>query len=708
MTIRPAVRLFFLCLVFLVLLAVLVGAARMLEARYGVTIWLWAAGVGVALMAAWGWQLRTWMQTQRATMLAESAGQWRQALGHAGLTLWEWDLPTGRFNTDPYWAETNAATDAKATLENQWRKRVHSDDLGRYLWAREQHLKGRAPGFDVEYRLRCGEADWRWVRECGVVVERDAAGEPRRLAGTHQDLTARKQAEAMWHRQAHMLDEATDFHALIDLQGNVLYANRALSRLKAGGASTTVRHIAEYLSADAAQQLLREAIPAALTGTPWTGDSALLDAQGRALPVSLALVGQRALEGAPAAIAFSAREIGARQVAELARIDGERRRLQKRKFESLSVFAGGIAHDFNNLLTAVMGYTSLARLEVPENSPVQNYFKHTEIATQRAAELCQLMHAYSGRSKAVGGGSDLNALIEEMLPEFNSWLGGKGKLACAFTPGLPQARIENEKARQLLRALVRNAVEALSSRPGGTIQLRTARQAVGTEGSREPHQLTELAAGDYLLLEVADTAGGMTPEQQARVFEPFFTTKVGRHGLGLVAALGIVRSFGGAIRCASEPERGSTFTVLLPLAAERVPASQPMPVRAISERSAGKILVVDDEEEVRAVATRILESIGFAVLIAGDGREGLRLFGEQGDSLDAILLDVSLPQMSGEEVYRELRRRSATVPVVLMSGFSVQELAERFRGEDIAGVLRKPFERESVQRCLLEALRPRA
>jgi signal transduction histidine kinase/CheY-like chemotaxis protein len=426
----------------------------------------------------------------------------------------------------------------------------------------------------------------------------------------------------------------------------------------------------------------------------------LLDRQGREFPVSQTVFVHRDGDGRPYAVSTIARDISRQQQAGAAALDAVRTAQQARKFESLGVLAGGMAHDFNNLLTAMLGNASLARSELPPASPAHRYFQQIESAALRAAELCQLMLAYSGKGPDAEEAIDLNALAEEVVPALQAEFGANCVLECALSRPLPPANTDPVQLRQAVRHLVRNAAEAIGERRPGVIRIRTGTRRVDLEFLREPYLSPALAPGEYIFFEISDDGGGLTPEIQAHLFEPFFTSKTGHHGLGLVAALGFARSHGGAIKAASEPGRGSTFTLFLPLLASETshPSSHYEP--APGWRSAGKLLVIDDEESVRSIVIRMLENLGFTPLVAGDGPEGLRLFGEHASSLRAVLLDLSMPRMDGEETFRELRRLDAKVPVILMSGFSEKDLADRFKDQERPGFLQKPFEREKLQACL--------
>jgi len=499
---------------------------------------------------------------------AESEKRLERVLAGAHLCLWDWEVASGRMIFNRRWAETlGYEFEELAPRESSWRKLVHSDDLPRVLWARDAHLKGDTPAYEAEYRLRTREGSWRWVLDRGSVVERDAAGRPLRVAGVFFDIAERKRAEAEKLRQLHIVEGAPDYIGTADLQGNILYANPALLQLKGDTelAAARRRHLSEYHPAWAAQKILREALPIALGQGQWSGETALLDRQGREIPVSQTVFVHRDGAGRPYAVSTIARDISRSQLAAAAALDAERTALQARKFESLGVLAGGLAHDFNNLLTAMLGNASLARSEFPPAAPAHRYFQQIESAALRAAELCQLLLAYSGKGPAAETAVDLNALAEKIVPALQAEIGPNRVLECALSRPLPPANADPVQLQQAVRHLVRNAAEAIGGRRPGVIRIRTGQRRVDLEFLREPYLSPALAPGDYVFIEVSDDGGGMTPEIQAHLFEPFFTTKPGSHGLGLTAALGFARSHGGAMKAASEPAHGSTFTLFLPL-----------------------------------------------------------------------------------------------------------------------------------------------
>jgi PAS domain S-box-containing protein len=390
-----------------------------------------------------------------------------------------------------------------------------------------------------------------------------------------------------------------------------------------------------------------------------------------------------------------------RDISERKRTDDAIREAQK--LESLAVLAGGIAHDFNNLLVAILGNVSLALEELPSHSPAREQLQDVQGAARRAAELSRQMLAYSGRGQFVVRELDVNALADEMSQLLRISIGANKSLRYNFAPSLPAVLADATQLRQVFMNLVINASDAIGEQTG-SISVTTGLLHADREYLNDMYLRPNIAEGPYVFIEVSDTGSGMSPEVQARIFDPFFTTKFTGRGLGLAAVLGIMRAHNGAIRVYSEQGRGTTFKLLLPPAATQETPASPADA-AWSDR--GAILVVDDEPSARQVAERTLRSVGFDILGAADGESGAAIFERNLDRIRLILLDLTMPGLSGAETYSRIRKISAMVPVILMSGYSEEEATASFAGKGIAGFIQKPYMpttlRDSVRRALEES-----
>ena len=380
------------------------------------------------------------------------------------------------------------------------------------------------------------------------------------------------------------------------------------------------------------------------------------------------------------------REMTERAAAEEARRAIEAKVLEVQKLESLGVLAGGIAHDFNNLLVAIMGNAGLALLDLPEGSPARASIIDVEIASRRAGELARQMLAYSGRSRFQVEPVEVSELVRELLALLQVSI-GKGVVLKLHLPDDPVVvDADAAQLRQVVMNLVINAADAIGTR-SGTVTIRVSRLEATAEYLADVHPEAGLEPGHYAAIEVADTGTGMDQATQARIFDPFFTTKFTGRGLGLAAVLGIVRSHHGALRVYSEVGHGSTFRALLPLS-----ATSPTPKRAPADdwHGSGTVLVVDDDPMVRSVARRLLESSGLTVHVAAGGREAVERVAGAPHAVDAVLLDMTMPELSGPEVFGLLRAIRADLPVVLMSGYHEDELPPDV-GAGISGFIQKPF-----------------
>lgn len=387
-------------------------------------------------------------------------------------------------------------------------------------------------------------------------------------------------------------------------------------------------------------------------------------------------------------------DITERKKAEEERLNLERQLLHSQKLESLGILSGGIAHDFNNLLLAVLGNLDLALMKLPEEATARKNIGQAISASRHAAKLTNMMLAYSGKGNFIVNGLNLTELMEENSAMLSAAISKTIKLDLHLDQSLPLIMADAGQLQQVVMNLITNASEAIGD-VAGSITLSTGVHRfdqVTLDGSRLEEKLP---AGRYVWMEVSDTGCGMDEETLHKLFDPFFTTKFTGRGLGMSAVLGIIRAHKGAFLVESRPSAGTTIRVLFPIAdiprAEQtnttVASLEPVTPAAM----AGAVLIVDDEEIVRVVCADLLDGLGFETIAAADGEEALRIFREQGDRICLVLLDQLMPGMDGVAVFRELRRIRPDIRVLLSSGFSEQEVSERFKGLGLDGFIQKPF-----------------
>jgi hemerythrin-like metal-binding protein/PAS domain S-box-containing protein len=389
------------------------------------------------------------------------------------------------------------------------------------------------------------------------------------------------------------------------------------------------------------------------------------------------------------------------------RKQAEQAHLQHQKLESIGLLAGGIAHDFNNLLGVLSGNLEVARMELGRDGPAEVQLQAMEGVVSRATNLVAQILAYAGKGKFQVQNLDLNLEVEGMIRLFRGSLARNVILRWEPASGLPAMLGDRAQIHQVVMNLMLNASDAVAPH-GGTIAIRTGLVTLDQAALDRSFRRQDLDPGPHLTLEVADDGAGMAPGVLDRIFDPFFTTKFTGRGLGLAAVQGIIRSHKGGILVESQEGRGSTFKVFLPAAG--VPESAVVPdstlreVRFSEYRGSGTVLVVDDEDALRAVACGAFCRLGFRILEARDGLEALQVFEANRAQIRLILMDLTMPRMDGEEAFRELRRAGARMPIILSSGFGHEEAMQRFTGKGLAGFLQKPYRLQALVDAVREAL----
>jgi len=384
----------------------------------------------------------------------------------------------------------------------------------------------------------------------------------------------------------------------------------------------------------------------------------------------------------------------------------ERRRLehqltQAQKMQAIGELAGGVAHDFNNLLTAILGYANLLRSEAEPGTLVSEAAVTIEKAAERAAELTAQLLGLARRGKHLNVSVDLHDTIKEVVKLLSRTLDRNIRIAehlraeeCVV-PGDPG------QLQQMILNLTVNARDAMPD--GGELAFETVVADLDGEYCRRH---AGLVPGHYLLTNITDTGHGMTDEVVERVFEPFFTTKeVGEGtGMGLAMVYGIVKNHGGYIAVYSEPGHGTTFSVYLPVGAAEADTADDE--EDSLPHGTGLILLVDDEEVVRAVAARMLTTLGYTVVTAVDGKEGVERYSELGDEIDLVIVDMVMPVMDGRQCFHALKRINPEVKVLLATGYGRDGRAQELLDKGVVGFVQKPFNTARLGQAVADALVP--
>lgn len=549
----------------------------------------------------------------------------------------------------------------------RWREVVHPMDREAYqAWFR-QFLSGFDTETEHQYRVITTGGAVRWVRDRLQVV-RDAASSPIRLDGWLVDVTEQQLAELALRQSEQrfraLVEKSRDGILLLDERGMIRYASPA-ARFILG--YDTVGLIGKYGfnivhtdDVEAARQRLKQALDnpgedISLTLRLWAADGSL-----RVIESNLC---NRLADPSVRAVVVNYRDVTERN-----RLEEQLR--QSQKLEAVGRLAGGIAHDFNNLLTIILGNLELVRSGA-DGGETDELLAATERAARQAAELTKQMLGFARRQPLRTANVDLNALVHEAIGLLRRTI--DPRIVIQFNPSAELGLVAADpvQLQQVLMNLCLNARDAMPD--GGTLTVATANAA------GPPSLASGETNREFVRLSVTDTGIGMTEEVRAKIFEPFFTTKdVGQGtGLGLAVVYGVARAHGGWVECTSAPGAGSRFDVYLPRGVTSDDANRNVGdlVRNPGRGRGERVLVADDEPLVRSLACHALERHGYQVVVASDGAEAVEVFRREAGSLALVVLDASMPQMSGQQAFEVIRGIDPAIPVLFASGHSTPDMA---------------------------------
>src|SRR5512140_853121 len=372
---------------------------------------------------------------------------------------------------------------------------------------------------------------------------------------------------------------------------------------------------------------------------------------------------------------------GGRRVLRVTRDISGRKKMEARLAESqalstIGMLAGGVAHEFNNVLAGIQGAVELLSTHAGGNPQARPYLDVVRRMANRATELTRQLLAYSRQGKYAPVSIPLARVLSETLPTIRTSLPPGVEFSAECDDALPPVHVDVSQMKQVVMGLCLNAAEAMAA--GGRLSVRT---------YSEP--------GDgRLVLEVSDTGTGIDAKTMPRIFEPFFTTKGVGRGMWLAAIRGIVDNHSGEIRVACREGKGATCTVLLPVSS--VPAAAESPSTAGQPAGAGRVLLADDEEDVRGVVHAMLETLGYEVIEARDGLEAVEIFRSRAGEIDLVILDLVMPRLTGEAALGQIRRIAPAVPAILVSGYDESGRIREIVEAGFGGFLQKPFRRQDL------------
>ena len=554
---------------------------------------------------------------------------------------------------------------------------------------------------DLDAGRRVAAFETRIVRLDGGVLDVEIAATPFPHQGKPagqiviRDVTARKEAEEALQRQSEFIRTITDSMGeglfVIDRAGRVSFMNPASERLLGWSREELLlrdlHQMTHYRKPDGTPLPRNECalIEAMESGTTVRREDSFIRKDGSVLPAFAISSPLTSASGEIVGAVIVFHDVTERRAL-------EEQLLHSQKMEAVGRLAGGIAHDFNNILSVVSGYGEMVLSDLAEDDERRARVVEILRAADRATGLTRQLLAFGRRQVIEPRHLDLNAVVVDVERMLHRLIGEDIQVTTKLGGDLGVIKADPGQVEQILINLAVNARDAMPN--GGKLILETRNVTLDEDLVRGTLDVT---AGPYVMLSVSDTGVGMDREVKEHVFEPFFTTKESGlgTGLGLATVYGIVKQNGGHVWVYSEPGWGTTFKLYFPLATS---LESPPSETAQAETLGGSetILVVEDDDLVRALIREFLTSVGYTVILAASPEEGLRLATERADEIDLLLTDVVMPGMSGRELVDRLTTSTPNLRVLFMSGYSDEAVASRGILDDGLAFLQKPFTRYTL------------
>jgi PAS domain S-box-containing protein len=519
---------------------------------------------------------------------------------------------------------------------------------------------------------------------------------------TFTDVTTERAEAEHARRLTTVLHEVPELVGLTDTRGDITFLNPAGRVMTGiGERDPGAFNILAFIDGPTLERLQSEIVERVTAGEHWRGEVTLVDWDGEPVPAAVVVMRHRDPLGT---VYFSA---VARDLRENLAAERERRTLEEQfreaqRLESLGLLAGSIAHDFNNMLVGILGNASLALETLEDGHAARGPVSQVQTATEHAARLTGQLLAYSGRGRFEAEALDLGALVREMSDLLRTSVPRHVDLDVDCPDGHGVVA-DATQLRQLVMNLITNAADAIGER--GRVSVRVRTTETGPEDLEGHVWEAPEARARYVLLEVEDDGAGMSEAVVEHIFDPFFTTKATGKGLGLAAVRGIVRGHAGFMTLRSRPDEGTRFRVYLPPAAAP-PARTADEVGPEASPLSGTVLLVDDEPTVRRYLETALRTMGFEVIACEDGHAGLEAFSERHHELALVLMDQTMPGMSGDAAWARMHAIDPDVPGILISGYDEVRIEGSLRDKGLSGFIQKPFRFQDLREAVTTATAP--
>ncbi len=637
--------------------------------------------------------------------------RYREILENTRDMVYRLSLATGRFDYVSPSVEPILGYRVDEILDldfARFRQLIHPQDREAHIRIQEEILKLRAPAQpkgDFTFRIRHRQGHDVWVNDrCAIAYEED--GRPAALVGSARDVSSLRAAREQLARSEadfrQFFNSCPDGIILIDTNGALCAANPAFAEILGyANVEDLVGRSVQELTPPEWQPLTDRALERIRAGIPFyeVTEKEYLRRDGTKVPVSLQTWIIRDEDDSISGVGVFVRDVTREKQMAAVQHQLERQLRQTQKMEAIGTLAGGIAHDFNNILGSVMGYTELARMNVHDEQSAR-YLDQVLKASDRAKALVTQILTFSRQSSQEKKPLSVTPIFKEVLKLLRSSLPSNIQIRQNFSCPNDAVHADPTQIYQVLMNLCTNAAHAMREE-GGILEV-----TLEPEHIPNPHMHYEynLKQGDYTKLTVRDNGCGMEPSTIEHIFEPFFTTKKEGEGtgLGLSVVYGIVKDHGGTIHVASQRDKGTTFTVLLPLIErETMPREEtvlPIP------KGRGHILLVDDEEALARMSREMLTSLGYDVTLRYSSLDALEAFRKNPQQFDLVFTDMTMPNMSGALLAREMLKIRHDIPIILVTGFSERINEEDAKSIGIREFLMKPVSLANLSQTVRKVL----
>ena len=635
--------------------------------------------------------------------LNESILRQKEAVKASNVGLWDWDLITNKVIFSIEWKKQIGYKDHEIDNDfKEWENRVHPDDLVPTLEKVKYSIANAQQNHQSEFRFLHKDGSYRWILTQGSVIQ-DTSGRSIRMLGSHIDITERKQDEkrldnAIKYIQT-ILDNAPVGIATLRADGEIVTTNISLAKIIGGPIEGIVGRNIHEIESWRTSGMLAAAEDVLSSGLEKNLDFHYISSFDKECWVSSLFIPFTHENEQQLLLMMT-------DISKSKRAEGKNKKLQEQlqqaqKMESVGRLAGGVAHDYNNALTSIMGFTELAMMDADPKGPLHADLSQVLKSAKRAKDITRQLLAFARKQTIAPVVLDLNETVESMFKMLRRLIGEDIDLV--WMPGkvLGNVKMDPSQIDQILANLCVNARDAIEG--VGKITIETGKITFD-EAYCADH--TGFIPGEFVILAVSDNGCGMDKEILNNIFEPFFTTKPVDKGtgLGLSTVFGIVKQNNGFINVYSEPGKGTSVKIYLPLYEDEAVEIQRGSTGKIPQGQGETILLVEDDLSILKLAQKILERLNYTVLIAGTPKEGIKLAQDHTGEIYLLVTDVIMPEMNGLELSKQLKQFYPDLKCIFMSGYTANAIAHHGVLDEGVHFVQKPFAKKDLASIVRKVL----